>query len=88
MKYSEKETKIIIEITRALSVEPEFDGSKILWRKNKYKNHDVLIDFEKDELTVDNSDGMYISYSNSLLYQIAGIALLNEFAFISNSINN
>jgi len=86
-EYSTKQVKILIDITNALSVEPEFDGTKVIWRRNKHKNPDVLINFENEEVVVDNSDGMYISYSNSLLYQIAGIALLNELAFVNNSIN-
>lgn len=77
-----EQIKIIVEISRALCQNPEYYlEDAIGWRKNLSKNTDVIFDLKDEEVVVDSSPGMHLSYFTSTYQELAGIALLNDVSF-------
>lgn len=89
MNISYEDLILIVDISRAMSCNPTLaDEDRLVfeWSPNKYKTPDVIVDFEKRHMVVDNSEGRRMHYSTSLFNEMAGVALLNNLIFFEDSI--
>ena len=81
--------RIIVQISRTLCHTPDHVlPDAIGWHKNPCKSSDVIFDIEEEEIIVNKSPGMHLSYFTSTYHEIAGIALLNDLAFRDDDSEN
>jgi hypothetical protein len=88
MNISYEDLILITDISRAMHCNPILtDEDRLIfeWSPNKYKTPDIIVDFEKRHMVVDNSEGHRLHYSTSLFNEMAGIALLNNLIFFEDS---
>jgi hypothetical protein len=88
MNISYEDLILMIDISRAMSCNPALVDEDTLtfeWSPNKYKTPDVIVNFEKRHMIVDNTEGHRLYYSASLFNEMAGIALLNNMVFFEDS---